>query len=59
MLPVIFVMVCQNYDKAGYRGFEVSSEAYSAYPGEREVLFSEDCLVRIIEVHENATLRTN
>ena len=57
MQPVIFIMVCQNYDKTGFGGFSLSKPAYSAYPAEREVIFSENCLVRLLDIHEKAVLR--
>ena len=48
MIPVLFVMSCQNYES--FSGLRLNNEAYTAYPYEQEIILAEGSEVIVLKV---------
>ena len=53
--PVIFVFAIQNYFK--FNGISISSEAYSSYPREQEVILQEGMDMFVLSVERNFLIK--
>ena len=53
-IPVLFIIACQNYQSP--LGMSLKSEAYSAYPSEREYLLIEGSDLWVLAVEKDITI---
>jgi hypothetical protein len=53
--PVLFVFSIQNY--YGFNGIRLNNEAYTSYPGEREILMRDGLIVYVMEVQPDIMIR--
>ena len=55
--PVLFVIICQNYMSS--QGVRLNNEAFTAYPGDQEMVLRQGCRVYVLQVQKKVVYKNN